>query len=57
MQQSDVNAGSVQSVLTVNTESPKGPIEDGYDVFVTLEPVSSIELGETMNSATGPANG
>lgn len=43
-----MNGGSVESILAVKTESPKGPREDKADVFVTLEPVSFIELGETL---------
>lgn len=46
MQQTDVNGGSITSVLTVSTESPTGPAGDTSDVSVTLPPVSSINIGK-----------
>lgn len=42
-----MNGGSVESTLTVRTESPVGLVEATSPVAVTLEPVSSIGLGKT----------
>lgn len=58
VQQSDVNHGSVESVLTVEAENPRGlSIEDESDVFVTLEPVSLIELGKPTETNLVPVDG
>lgn len=45
-----MNGGSVESTLTVLTESPAGPVEATSAVAVTLTPVSSIELGKTTRA-------
>lgn len=52
-----MNSGSVESVLAVEAESPRELIQNKSDVFVTLEPASSIALGETTETATEPSNG
>lgn len=47
----------MESVLVIETMSPRGHIDDESEVFVALEPVSSVELGETTQTACEPVNG